>query len=145
MIINKSINKENKIIDIALEINPTIFNEERSYFYQPCNAKDFINKKNSDTWFVQYNKSFSEKGKLERPHYQSNLTTQGNFLGVKKGILFDVKLDLRENSKTLKNKYAILDFHHTKKIVGLTLTYLRNKLFKFSIINHLLQYKFDFK
>lgn len=141
MIINKLSNKENQIINITLEIKPKIFNKDRFYLSEPWNTKDFINKINSDTSFVQDNQDFSEIGKLKWLHYQLNRMTQGKLLRLKKCIFFD----LRQNSKTLKNKYEIIDFHYSKKIIGLTHPYLRNKLFKFLIIHHLLKYKLNFK
>ena len=44
MIINKLNNKENKIINIILEIKPKILHKKRDYLFLTWNAKDFVKK-----------------------------------------------------------------------------------------------------
>ena len=108
MKINILRNKENQIIHGALEIKPTIFNDDRGYFYETWNAKDFENKINSKTSFVQDNQSFSERGTLRGLHYQLNPMAQGKLVRVTKGSIFDVIVDLRENSKTFKSWTSLI-------------------------------------
>ena len=114
MIIKKFSSKEKQIINSTLEIKPTLFNEDICYLSPLWNAIDFINKINSDTWFMQDNQSFSAKGVFLKLNYQLKLMIHEKFLGVKKGIVFDYKFNLRKNSKTLKKKYSILDINYKK-------------------------------
>ena len=50
--------------------------------------------------FVQDNHSFSKKGVLRGLHYQISPFSQGKLIRVISGEIFDVAVDLRENSKT---------------------------------------------
>ena len=77
MKVNKLRNKENQIINGPLEIKPKIFNDDRGYFYETWNAKDFEAKIDSETSFVQDNQSFSLRGTLRGLHYQLNPMAQG--------------------------------------------------------------------
>ena len=103
MEVNKLKNKENQIINGPLEIKPKIFNDDRGYFYEVWNSKDFKNNIDSDISFVQDNQSFSERGTLRGLHYQLNPMAQGKLVRVTKGMVFDVVVDLRQNSKTFKS------------------------------------------
>ena len=103
MEINVLKNKENQIINGAFEIKPTIFKDDRGYFYETWNAKDFENNIIPNTSFVQDNQSFSERGTLRGLHYQLNPMAQGKLVRVTKGSVFDVIVDLRENSNTFKS------------------------------------------
>ena len=93
-------NQNNKIINGPLEIKPKVFHDERGYFYETWNSKDFEININSDTIFVQDNQSYSKKGTLRGLHYQLDPMAQGKLVRVTKGEVFDVIVDLRQNSKT---------------------------------------------
>ena len=108
MKVNKLRNKENQIIDGPLEIKPKIFNDDRGYFYETWNAKDFEANINDKTSFVQDNQSFSKRGTLRGLHYQLNPMPQGKLVRVTKGIVFDVIVDLRLNSKTFKSWTSLI-------------------------------------
>ena len=108
MKVNKLRNKENQIINGPLEIKPKIFNDDRGYFYETWNAKDFEANINSETSFVQDNQSFSERGTLRGLHYQLNPMAQGKLVRVTKGIVFDVIVDLRQNSQTFKSWTSLI-------------------------------------
>ena len=108
MKVNKLRNKENQIINGPLEIKPKIFNDDRGYFYETWNAKDFEANINSETSFVQDNQSFSERGTLRGLHYQLNPMAQGKLVRVTKGIVFDVIVDLRQKSKTFKSWTSLI-------------------------------------
>ena len=108
MKLNKLRNKENQIINGPLEIKPKIFNDDRGYFYETWNAKDFEANINSETSFVQDNQSFSERGTLRGLHYQLNPMAQGKLVRVTKGIVFDVIVDLRQNSQTFKSWTSLI-------------------------------------
>ena len=108
MKVNKLRNKENQIINGPLEIKPKIFKDDRGYFYESWNAKDFEKNIDSETSFVQDNQSFSEKGTLRGLHYQLNPMAQGKLVRVTKGIVFDVIVDLRHKSKTFKSWTSLI-------------------------------------
>ncbi len=108
MIVNKLRNKENQIINGPIEIKPKIFNDERGYFFEVFNSKDFKKHVDSDIYFVQDNQSFSEKGTLRGLHYQLNPMAQGKLVRVTKGEIFDVIVDIRKNSKTFKSWASLI-------------------------------------
>ena len=108
MKVNPLRNRENQIIDGPLEIKPKIFNDDRGYFYETWNAKDFEANINSETSFVQDNQSFSERGTLRGLHYQLNPMAQGKLVRVTKGKVFDVIVDLRQKSKTFKSWTSLI-------------------------------------
>ena len=47
-------------------IEPTIHEDERGYFFESYNQKDFCEAINQEVTFVQDNQSFSKKGVLSR-------------------------------------------------------------------------------
>ncbi len=108
MKVNKLRNKENQIINGPLEIKPKIFNDDRGYFYETWNAKDFEAKIDTETSFVQDNQSFSKRGTLRGLHYQLNPMAQGKLVRVTKGIVFDVIVDLRKKSNTFKSWTSLI-------------------------------------
>ena len=108
MKVNKLRNKENQIINGPLEIKPKIFYDDRGYFYETWNAKDFEAKIDSETSFVQDNQSFSLRGTLRGLHYQLNPIAQGKLVRVTKGRVFDVIVDLRQESKTFKSWTSLI-------------------------------------
>lgn len=108
MKLNKLKNKDNQIINGPLEIKPKIFNDDRGYFYETWNAKEFKKYINTNISFVQDNQSFSQRGTLRGLHYQLNPMAQGKLVRVTKGIVFDVIVDLRQNSKTFKSWTSLI-------------------------------------
>lgn len=108
MKLNKLKNKDNQIINGPLEIKPKIFNDDRGYFYETWNAKEFKKYINTNNTFVQDNQSFSQRGTLRGLHYQLNPMAQGKLVRVTKGIVFDVIVDLRQNSKTFKSWTSLI-------------------------------------
>ena len=87
------------------KIEPTIYKDQRGYFLENYNEKDFsdagLNMK-----FVQDNQSSSIKGVLRGLHFQKNFP-QGKLVNVIKGEVFDVAVDLRYNSPTYRKWYGI--------------------------------------
>ncbi|WFD11392.1 dTDP-4-dehydrorhamnose 3,5-epimerase [Tepidibacter hydrothermalis] len=85
-------------IDGLYIIEPTVFGDDRGFFMETYNYKEF--KENRlDMTFVQDNHSKSKKGVLRGIHFQ-NKYPQGKLVRVIKGTVFDVAVDLRKNSKT---------------------------------------------
>ena len=91
-------NKNNLLEGIAL-IKPVIFSDQRGFFYESWNSVNF-NEKIGITNFCQDNHSHSLRGVLRGIHYQLNPFAQGKLIRCTKGVIYDVAIDLRKNSKT---------------------------------------------
>ena len=88
---------DTKIPDVKL-LEPQVFGDERGFFMETFRDEWF--KKNVATrTFVQDNHSKSVKGELRGLHYQTE-NTQGKLVRVVSGAVFDVAVDMRENSPT---------------------------------------------
>ncbi len=79
-------------------IEPTVFKDERGYFVETYNQKDFA-EAGLNMVFVQDNQSMSVRGVLRGLHYQKQFP-QGKLVRVISGRVFDVAVDLRTSSKT---------------------------------------------
>jgi dTDP-4-dehydrorhamnose 3,5-epimerase len=84
------------IADVFL-IEPTVFGDERGFFYESFNARAFAQATGADVQFVQDNHSKSAKGVLRGLHYQSE-QPQGKLVRVTAGAVFDVAVDVRPQS-----------------------------------------------
>ena len=82
-----------------LIIEPTVFGDDRGFFYESFNQKRFAELTGINPNFVQDNHSKSAKGVLRGLHYQIQ-QTQGKLVRVTAGEVFDVTVDLRKSSPT---------------------------------------------
>ena len=89
----------NSTIDEVKIFQPTVFNDERGFFFESFNKKFFQESINSKIEFVQDNHSRSSKGVLRGLHYQLDPFAQGKLVRVVTGEVFDVAVDIRVNSK----------------------------------------------
>ncbi len=80
-------------------LTPKVFGDERGFFFESFNAKDFETSIGSNVAFVQDNHSKSAKGVLRGLHYQIQ-HPQGKLVHVVQGEVFDVTVDLRRSSPT---------------------------------------------
>ena len=88
---------DTKIPDVKL-LEPQVFGDERGFFMETFRDEWF--KQNvADRTFLQENHSKSVKGVLRGLHYQTE-NTQGKLVRVVSGAVFDVAVDMRENSPT---------------------------------------------
>jgi len=87
------------VISDVLIIEPKLFGDERGWFTESFNAQDFSEVTGLDIHFVQDNHSFSRQSTLRGMHYQSE-RPQGKLVRVVSGSVFDVVVDLRQNSPT---------------------------------------------
>ena len=89
------------IIDTDIEgpkiIEPTVFKDNRGYFKEVYQEKDFIKFGIKDK-FVQDNLSFSKKNILRGLHFQQK-KAQAKLIQVIYGEIFDVAVDVRKDSK----------------------------------------------
>ncbi len=83
----------------VLIIEPKVFGDERGFFFESFNQKEFNEAVGQDITFVQDNHSKSKKGVLRGLHYQTE-HAQGKLVRVTQGVVFDVAVDLRQSSIT---------------------------------------------
>jgi dTDP-4-dehydrorhamnose 3,5-epimerase len=83
----------------VLIIEPKVFGDERGWFTESFNALDFAHATELDVQFVQDNHSFSRQWTLRGLHYQLE-QTQGKLVRVVAGSVFDVVVDVRQDSPT---------------------------------------------
>ena len=83
----------------VLIIEPKVFGDDRGWFFESFNEKDFSAAVGHSVTFVQDNHSSSKKGVLRGLHYQME-QTQGKLVRVCHGVVFDVAVDIRRSSPT---------------------------------------------
>ncbi len=86
-------------IDGVLMLEPKIFSDDRGFFCESFNEREFLKQTGMDVTFVQDNQSHSVQGVLRGLHYQVQ-QAQGKLVRVVHGKIFDVVVDLRPNSTT---------------------------------------------
>jgi len=86
------------IPDILI-IEPKLFSDDRGWFFESFQEKDFSAAIGREINFVQDNHSSSIKGVLRGLHYQLE-EPQGKLVRVCCGVVFSVSVDLRKSSKT---------------------------------------------
>lgn len=87
-------------------IETKVFNDERGYFMETYNEEAF-KEQGLDMVFVQDNQSMSKKGVLRGLHFQKTYP-QGKLVRVVNGVVYDVAVDLRPNSKTFGKYYGVI-------------------------------------
>ncbi|MFX1671515.1 dTDP-4-dehydrorhamnose 3,5-epimerase [Paraburkholderia sp. A2WS-5] len=80
-------------------VEPKVYGDERGFFYESFNAREFAEQVQSGVEFVQDNHSRSVKCVLRGLHYQIQ-HAQGKLVRVVSGEVFDVAVDLRRGSPT---------------------------------------------
>ncbi|AUG05314.1 dTDP-4-dehydrorhamnose 3,5-epimerase [Pseudomonas sp. S09G 359] len=81
----------------VLIIEPKVFGDERGFFYESFNARNFSQATGLQQHFVQDNHSRSQKGVLRGLHYQVE-HAQGKLVRVTAGEVLDVAVDIRRSS-----------------------------------------------
>ena len=85
----------------VLLIEPRIFGDERGFFFESFNQREFMEHlplEQRTLGFVQDNHSRSVQGVLRGLHYQLSPHAQGKLVRVVAGAVFDVAVDLRKGS-----------------------------------------------
>lgn len=98
--------KETNIKGLVI-IEPTVFEDERGYFYESYNDAKFKELTGFNGNFVQDNQSLSQAGILRGLHFQNPPFAQGKLVRVIKGAVLDVAVDIRKNSSTFGQHVAI--------------------------------------
>jgi dTDP-4-dehydrorhamnose 3,5-epimerase len=86
-------------IDGLLIFEPKVFGDDRGFFYESFNQRDFNALTGCEVDFVQDNHSRSVKNVLRGLHYQIKCP-QGKLVRVVQGCVFDVAVDMRARSPT---------------------------------------------
>jgi len=81
-------------------IEPTLFEDERGYFYEKYNEQKFEELTGLGSHFVQDNISRSSYGVLRGIHLQKGEHAQAKLVSCLEGRVFDVAVDLRPDSPT---------------------------------------------
>lgn len=83
----------------VLILEPKVFGDDRGFFFESYNEREFIEKTGVDVRFVQDNHSRSAKNVLRGLHYQIR-QPQGKLVRVTAGEVYDVAVDIRRSSPT---------------------------------------------
>ncbi|MDQ0738022.1 dTDP-4-dehydrorhamnose 3,5-epimerase [Pseudomonas sp. W4I3] len=81
----------------VMVIEPKVFGDDRGFFYESFNAREFEKASGLKLQFVQDNHSRSLKGVLRGLHYQVE-HAQGKLVRVTAGEVLDVAVDIRRSS-----------------------------------------------
>jgi dTDP-4-dehydrorhamnose 3,5-epimerase len=81
----------------VLILEPNVFGDDRGFFFESFNQREFQQATGLDVSFVQDNHSKSGHGVLRGLHYQIQ-RPQGKLVRVTQGAVFDVAVDLRRSS-----------------------------------------------
>jgi len=81
----------------VLLIEPRVHGDERGFFFESWNARNFAQATGIDAVFVQDNHSRSAQNVLRGIHYQVG-KPQGKLVRVVSGAVWDVAVDLRRSS-----------------------------------------------
>jgi dTDP-4-dehydrorhamnose 3,5-epimerase len=83
----------------VLILEPRVFGDERGFFFESFNRREFEQAAGVRADFVQDNHSRSRRGVLRGLHYQIR-QPQGKLVRIVSGEVFDVAVDLRRSSPT---------------------------------------------
>lgn len=86
-------------IDGLVIIEPKLFVDERGYFFESFNQRDFTSAVGNVT-FVQDNESKSSYGVIRGLHFQKPPFAQSKLVRCVKGAVLDVAVDIRKESPT---------------------------------------------
>lgn len=90
------------------EIKPEVFSDSRGFFLENYNERDFFSA-GLTMKFVQENFSHSQRGVLRGMHFQKQ-NSQGKLIRLASGQVYDVVIDLRNDSETFGLFYGqVLD------------------------------------
>lgn len=94
-------------IEGLLIIEPTVYGDERGYFFESFNEREFREKSGFKVRFVQDNESKSCHGVVRGLHFQRPPHAQSKLVRVVEGEVLDVAVDIRKNSPTYGKHVAV--------------------------------------
>ena len=89
---------QTELADVLL-VDPQVHEDDRGWFLESWNRKDFLRATGIEASFVQHNHSRSVKSVLRGLHYQLR-QPQAKLVRVTAGAVFDVAVDVRRTSPT---------------------------------------------
>lgn len=93
------------------------YEDERGYLGVTFNNQQFAAATGLEINFVQDNQSFSKKGVIRALHYQRGEYGQAKLVRVLSGSVLDVAVDLRKDSPTFGEHFAIkLSYENRKQL-----------------------------
>lgn len=98
--------KETPLKDCYI-IEPTVFEDDRGYFYEKFNEHKFEELTGMNGHFVQDNISKSSYGVLRGVHLQKGDHAQAKLVSCLEGKVWDVAVDLRKDSPTFGQWFGI--------------------------------------
>lgn len=98
--------KETPLKDCYI-IEPTIFEDDRGYFFEKYNEKKFEELTGMNGHFVQDNISKSSYGVLRGVHLQKGEHAQAKLVSCLEGRVYDVAVDLRRDSPTFGKWFGV--------------------------------------
>ena len=87
-------------------IEPRLFKDDRGYFFESFNQREF-EEKVCKTTFVQDNESNSSYGVIRGLHFQKPPFAQSKLVRVIRGSVLDVAVDIRKGSPTFGQHVAV--------------------------------------
>jgi dTDP-4-dehydrorhamnose 3,5-epimerase len=100
----------------VLIIEPTVFGDERGFFFESFNQRKFAELTGLTIDFVQDNHSRSARNVLRGLHYQIQ-QPQGKLVRVVQGAVFDVAVDIRRSSPTFGKHVGVELSSDNKRMV----------------------------
>ena len=94
------------LIECVVIIEPHLLKDERGYFFESFNQREF-EEKVCKTTFVQDNESKSSYGVIRGLHFQKPPFAQSKLVRVVKGAVLDVAVDIRKGSPTFGQHVAV--------------------------------------
>ena len=88
-------------------IKPTVFSDNRGYFFESFNEQKFNQVTGLEIHFVQDNQAKSNRGILRGLHFQNGEHEQAKLVRVLQGKVIDVAVDLRKDSPTYLQHVAV--------------------------------------
>ena len=105
--------EQTAILDLIV-LTPTVFEDERGYFFESYN-KSKLEVLGIQISFLQDNQSFSIRGTLRGLHYQNPPFAQTKLVRVLQGEIMDIAVDLRKESPTYGKYFGTVLSSENKK------------------------------
>ena len=104
------------VIPDVLLIEPKVFGDDRGFFFESFNAREWERLTGVKATFVQDNHSRSARGVLRGLHYQVQ-QTQGKLVRVVRGEVYDVVVDIRRGSPTFGKHEGLILSESNKRML----------------------------
>jgi dTDP-4-dehydrorhamnose 3,5-epimerase len=91
----------------VLIFEPKVFGDDRGFFFESFNERQFVEATGRQVAFVQDNHSRSQRGVLRGLHYQLQ-NPQGKLVRVASGEVLDIAVDIRRQSPTFGQCVTVL-------------------------------------